>query len=121
MSIVASLLSIALFLAFGSAGAQKIVFNPAMSKAADHLGFSKSGYRRVGVVEVLGAIALLVGLSSSRSSALGIINEVAAGGFVVMMLAAVVTHLRQGDRAKSYSPALVLGVLSLVALLCRAL
>lgn len=120
MSIAASLLSIALFLIFGSAGAQKIVFNPTMSKTADHLGFTKRAYQRVGVIEVVGAVALLVGLSSTRSSVLGIINEVAAGGFVVMMLLAVATHLRKGDGVKGFSPALVLGLLSLAALICRA-
>lgn len=119
MSILASLLSIALFLAFASIGAQKIVFNPAMSKAADHLGFTKRGYQRVGAVEVLGAIALLVGLASTRSSLLGVINEVAAGGFVVMMLAAAVTHLRKGDRLKGAAPALVFGLFALLALVCR--
>ncbi len=120
MSILASLLSIALFLAFGSIGAQKIVFNPTMSKAADHLGFTKRGYQSIGVIEVLGAIALLVGLASTRSSILGIINEVAAGGFAAMMLVAVIAHLRKGDRLKGIAPALIFGVLSLLALICRA-
>lgn len=120
MSIAASLLSIALFLAFGSAGAQKIAFNPAMSMSAERLGYTRRGYQRIGVIEVLGAIALIVGLAGRRGAALGLINEVAAGGFFVMMLVAVVVHLRKGDRLAGVAPALILGALSLVALVCRA-
>ncbi|HVA53313.1 MAG TPA: DoxX family protein [Acidimicrobiales bacterium] len=112
MSVAASLLSIVLFLAFGSAGAQKIIFNPVMSKAADHLGFTKRSYRAIGLVEVLGAVGLLVGLAAKGSSLLAIVNETAAGGLFVMMGLAVSVHLRKGDKAKYFAPALVLGVLA---------
>jgi uncharacterized membrane protein YphA (DoxX/SURF4 family) len=119
MSIVASLLSIALFLAFGSAGAQKISFNPAMSRVADHLGFAKRSYQSLGVLEVLGAIALLIGLAAARTSLWGIVNEVAAGCLAVMMVLAVVVHLSKGDSAKYFTPALALGVVALVELATR--
>lgn len=119
MSVVASLLSIGLFLAFGSAGAQKIVFNPAMSKAADRLGITKRAYQRIGGVEVLGGIALLIGLAAKRSSPLAIVNEIGAGGLGVMMALVVVAHLRKRDAAKYFAPALVLGVLALVELVFR--
>ena len=119
MSIVASLLSIVLFLAFGSAGAQKMIFNPVMSKAAGHLGLTKRTYRAIGGIEVLGAIGLLIGLAARGSSLLGIVNEIAAGGLFVMMVLTVIFHLRKGDKAKYFVPALILGVLVLLELIFR--
>jgi uncharacterized membrane protein YphA (DoxX/SURF4 family) len=119
MSVVASLLSIVLFLAFSSAGAQKIIFNPVMSKAAGHLGFTKRSYRGIGLIEVLGAIGLLIGLAAKGSSLLAIVNEIAAAGLFVMMVLAVTFHLRNGDKAKYFAPALILGVLALLELIFR--
>jgi uncharacterized membrane protein YphA (DoxX/SURF4 family) len=119
MTAVASLLSIALFFAFGTAGAQKLVFNPAMSRVADHLGFTKRSYQRIGAIEVVGALGLLIGLSSRGSSVLAIVNEVAAGGLLLMMVAAVAVHVRSGDAFKYVAPALVLGVLVMLELIFR--
>jgi uncharacterized membrane protein YphA (DoxX/SURF4 family) len=119
MSVVAALLSILLFLAFASAGAQKVVFNPAMSKAAEHLGFTKRGYQRIGVVEVLGGIAVMAGLVAPRASALGVVNEIGAAGLTVMMAMAVAFHLRNGDKAKYFTPALALGVVALLEVIFR--
>ena len=62
MSVFAALLSIMLCLAFAMAGAQKILFNPVMSKSAEHLGFTKRGYRRIGVLELVGAVGVIVGV-----------------------------------------------------------
>src|ERR1700679_177253 len=76
MFVVAVLLSVVLFVSFASAGAQKIVFNPATSKAAEHFGFTKRGYQRIGLVELLGAVAVIAGLAASRGSALGVLNEI---------------------------------------------
>lgn len=119
MSVVASLLSIVLFLAFGSAGAQKIIFNPVMSKAAGHLGFTKRTYRTIGGIEVIGAVGVLIGLAAKGPSFLAIVNEIAAGGLFVMMVLAVSFHLRKGDRPKYFASALLLGVLALVELIFR--
>jgi hypothetical protein len=119
MFVVAVLLSVVLFVSFASAGAQKIVFNPSTSKAAEHLGFTKRGYQRIGLVELLGALAVIAGLVASRGSALGVLNEIAAAALTVMMGLAVRVHLRQGDATKYLAPALMLGVLALVELICR--
>jgi uncharacterized membrane protein YphA (DoxX/SURF4 family) len=119
MSAVAALLSVLLFLAFASAGVQKVVFNPVMSKAAEHLGFTKRGYQRIGVVEILGAVAVVIGLVASSASALGVINEIGAAGLTIMMAMAVAFHLRTGDKAKYFTPALALGVLALLEVIFR--
>lgn len=121
MSVAASLLSIALFVAFATTGLQKVVFNPASSRAAEHLGYAKRTYQRVGVVEVIGAIALMVGLAARRSAPLGLVNEIGAGVLVVLVAVLVLLQRRHGDRFAQYAPNLVLGVLALAALLTRAL
>jgi uncharacterized membrane protein YphA (DoxX/SURF4 family) len=119
MSIVASLLSIILFLAFFSAGIQKLQFNPMVSATAQHLGFTKSSYRKIGVLEILGGIAVLIGLAGARGSVLGIINEAAALGLALMMGGAVLMHLKKRDSAKQYSPALILLLLALIEVASR--
>lgn len=119
MSVVASLLSIVLFLAFVTSGAQKIQFNPYTSAVAQRLGFSKRAYQRLGLLEVVAAIAVLVGVASARGSLLGIINVVASSVLAVVMLLAVVFHLRKKDPFKSYAPALVLFVLAILQVIFR--
>lgn len=116
MAAVASIIAIVLFLAFATAGAQKVLFNPMMSQAADHLGFTKKAYQRVGVLEIAGAIGVLVGLAAKGSSPWAIINEAAALGLAVTMALAVFYHIKQRDAAKLFTPALVLGILSLIEL-----
>ena len=119
MSAVASILAITLFLAFVTSGLQKVLFNPIVSQSADHLGFTKRAYQRIGGLEVAGGIGLLVGLAARGGSFWGIINEVAAAGLTVLMAAAVITHLRMGDGVKLFTPALALAVLALVELIFR--
>jgi DoxX-like protein len=87
----AAIISIALFLVFMTIGAQKIVFNPTMSHSADRLGFTKAGYRRLGVVELAGGVAVLVGLASA-ADALAVVNEAGAG---VLVLTGLITLWRQ--------------------------
>ncbi len=119
MSVFAALFSIALCLAFALAGAQKILFNPVMSKSAEHLGFTKREYRRIGLLELAGALGVLVGVVADGSSFFGVLNELAAAGLAVMMLLAVRMHLRRGDGAKVSAPALVFGFLALLELIFR--
>jgi uncharacterized membrane protein YphA (DoxX/SURF4 family) len=119
MSVAASVLSIVLFLAFAAAGLQKIRFNPMMSGAAEHLGFTKAAYQRIGVLEFAGAVGVLIGLASSRSTFLGVLNIAAAAGLAVMMIGAVYFHLKTGDKFALFAPAVALAVLSLLELILR--
>ncbi|MFZ1062534.1 MAG: DoxX family protein [Acidimicrobiales bacterium] len=119
MSVAASVLSIVLFLVFATSGMQKIRFNPMMSAAAEHLGFSKIAYQRIGVLEFAGALGVLVGLASTRSSFLGVLNIAAAAGLAITMVAAVFLHLKKGDGAALFAPAGALTVLSILELIFR--
>jgi uncharacterized membrane protein YphA (DoxX/SURF4 family) len=119
MSAVAVLLTLTLFFAFLASGLQKVIFNPTMSRSADHLGFTKSAYQRVGGLEIAGAVGLLIGVAAWGSSFWAILNDAAALGLFLLMLRSAVSHLRTGDRAKEFSAVLLLGVLALLELILR--
>jgi len=119
MSAVAVLLTIILSIAFLASGLQKIIFNPTMSRAADHLGFTKSVYQRVGGLEIAGAVGLLVGVAAWGSSFWALLNDAAAFGLFALMMGAAVTQFRKGDKAPALAPVLVLGVLALLEMVLR--
>jgi uncharacterized membrane protein YphA (DoxX/SURF4 family) len=119
MRAVASILSIILFLAFVTAGAQKLIFNTMASQTAEHLGFKKSSFQRVGAVEVLGALGVMIGLAAKHGSSLALLNELAAGGLFVAMTGGTAAHLRKGDGLKGAAPAAALGLVCLVELILR--
>ena len=119
MAAVASIISIMLFLVFASGGIQKMTFNPLMSSSAARLGFSKSTYQRLGFLEILGGVGLLVGLSATGTSLWAIINDAAAGALTIMMILAVSVHLRRGENWRAYAPALILAIAALVELVLR--
>jgi hypothetical protein len=119
MAVAASLLTIALFLAFASAGIQKLLFHPAIEHIADRLGFSRPAYRRIGLLELLAAIALMAGIVATGTTFLAILNEAAAGVLTILMVCALAVHLRKHEKAKYFAPALVLGLLTLLELIFR--
>lgn len=105
-AVVGGVLAVA-FLAIGSA---KIAAVPQMRERAAHLGFGVSAYRRIGAVEVAGAIGLFVGF------VFPVIGIAAALGFVLLLGGAVLTHVRAGDNTKELAPALAVGVIAVASL-----
>jgi len=116
---VASILSIVVFLAFATSGLQKMIFNTMSSQMAEHLGFTKSSFRRIGVLEFIGGVGVLIGLAARHASTLAWINVAAATGLVLMMLGALAVHLRKGDGVKGSIPALALAALCVVEVVLR--
>lgn len=108
MNTTTTLLAGVLVLAFGALGAAKLVPVPAMRERAHHVGFSVAAYRRIGTLEVLAALGILLG------AAVPVIGVLAATGLVLLLAGAVVTHLRNGDGIKEIAPALVFGVAAVV-------
>ncbi len=98
-TILASLLVVA----FAAAGTAKLAAVPAMRAKADHVGFSVAAYRRIGLLEVLAVLGILVG------AAVPVIGALAATGLVLLLGGAVVAHLRNGDGLREVAPAVVLG------------
>ncbi len=119
MLVVASLTSIALFLAFFSIGAPRIVFNPHASSQADRLEYTKRRFQLQGALEIVLGVVLVVGLKATGSSALAILNELAAVGLLVL---ASLTgwRLRQTRVAiRVYGPWFALALACLVELVFR--
>jgi DoxX-like family len=92
-----------LVVAFGLLGSAKLAAVPAMRARAQHVGFSVDAYRKIGALEVLAALGILVGIT------VPVIGALAATGLVLMLGGAVVVHLRNGDGLRELAPALVLG------------
>jgi len=115
MSIVVDVLLVVLALPFLGSGVMKIVGASAMRSSADHLGLSFSSYRLIGVLEVLGAAGLLVGIAW-RPAAIA-----AAVGLALLMVGAIGYHRRAHDAPGEIAPPVVLGVLSLAGAVLAAL
>jgi uncharacterized membrane protein YphA (DoxX/SURF4 family) len=114
MFIVTVVLAVLLALAFGASGGQKVAGVKSAMDGADHLRFSHNAYKGIGALELLAAIGLLVGL------AVWPLGVAAGAGLVLLMIGAVISHIRAGDKIAHFAPALVLGLLALVEAIVRA-
>jgi len=106
-----SILAGVLVVAFAAAGAAKLAAVPAMRARAAHVGFSVAAYRRIGLLEILGVLGLLVG------ALLPAIGALAAAGLLLLLGGAVLAHLRRGDGPRELAPAVVLGLATLAFLI----
>ncbi|MBT0772591.1 DoxX family protein [Kineosporia sp. J2-2] len=118
MDVVLWVVAALLAAAFAAAGAMKLaqprakLIESGMGWAGD---FGDGQVKLIGLVEVLGAIGLIL------PAALGIVpvlTPLAAAGLFVTMVVAVVVHLRRGEGGGAV-PALVLGLLSLFVAIMR--
>lgn len=103
-----SILAGLLIIAFATLGSAKLAAVPAMRSRAAHVGFSVATYRRIGLLEVLAVLGILVG------AAIPAIGVVAAAGLVLLLGGAIVAHLRNGDGLRELAPAVVLGAVTVV-------
>jgi hypothetical protein len=101
-----SILAALLVLAFAALGTAKLAAVPAMRAKAEHVGFSVTAYRRIGFMEVLGVVGLLVG------AFVPVIGALAAVGLLLLLAGAAVTHLRNGDGIRDIAPAIILGLVT---------
>jgi len=100
-----------LVVAFAATGSAKLAAVPAMRAKAEHVGFTVAAYRRIGFLEVLGVLGLIVGAFVPAIGAL------AAAGLLILLAGAIVAHLRNGDGLREIAPAVVLGLVTLGFLL----
>jgi hypothetical protein len=91
--------------AFLTLGTGKVLAVPTMRARAAHAGFTVAAYRRIGVLEVAGALGVLVGLAVPR---LGVL---AAAGLLLLMAGALATHVRIRDGLAEMAPAVTVGLL----------
>lgn len=101
-----TVLAAVLVVVFGAFGLAKLAAVPAMRARAAHVGFSVDAYRAIGVLEILAVLGILVG------AAVPMIGALAASGLVLLLVGAVVAHLRHGDGIRELAPALVLGAVA---------
>ena len=102
-----SILAGLLVVAFAAVGSAKLAAVPAMRARAEHVGFSVSAYRRIGFLEVLAVIGLLIG------AFVPVIGALAAAGLLMLLGGAIVAHLRNSDGMREVAPAVVLGLVTL--------
>ena len=94
-------LAVLVTLIFALLGAAKILALPRMRELATDAGFSVDAYRRIGGLELAGAIGVALGPAVPQ---LGVL---AAAGLLALLAGAVATHLRHGDGIGRMAPALV--------------
>ena len=114
MSVASTVLAGLLALIFFTLGTAKIFTVQPMRERAAEVGFSTMAYGRIGLLEVAGAIGLLLG------SIEPLIGALAGAGLLLLLGGAVVAHLREGDGPRKVAPAVACGLLVaayLVALL----
>ena len=92
----------------------KLAANPGTAWATD---YTPAQVRLIGLVEVLGAIGLVVPPLVDTAE---VLVPLAAAGLALTMLGAFGTHLRRGDPRTAMVPPLVLGTLAVVIAIGRA-
>ncbi len=95
-------LTIALVGCFTMLGLAKVVGAAGMPARAAHVGFDSAAYKRIGALELLAVLGLLLGL------VLPWIGLAAAVGLLLLMTGACITHLRKGDGPREIAPAVVM-------------
>ena len=95
-------LTIVLVGCFTMLGLAKVAGAAGMLARAAHVGLNSAAYRRIGALELLAALGLLLGLVEPW------IGLAAAVGLVLLMTGACVTHLRNGDGPREIAPAVVM-------------
>ncbi|UGT67866.1 DoxX family protein [Nocardia gipuzkoensis] len=106
-TILAALLAIVLL----GAGTTMILAISVQRDTAAHLGFRVNAFRRIGVLEVLGAIGVLLGLKIPT------IGVLAAVGVVALMVGAAISHLRVRDRLPQLIPPMAIAAVGVAYLI----
>ena len=88
-------------LVFAVLGVAKILAVPRMREMAAHAGFSVAAYRRIGVLEVAGAIGVALG------PIVRLFGGLAGAGLLLLLAGALTTHARNHDTARAVIPAVV--------------
>lgn len=113
MTLAAAILAVLLALIFSALGTAKILALRPMRALAEEVGFSVSAYRRIGMLELAAAAGLLIGLIEP------LIGALAGAGLLLLLGGAVLTHVRKGQGAKKFAPAVAVGLLVAAYLVIR--
>lgn len=108
-------LTIALVGCFTMLGLAKVVGAAGMLARAAHVGLNTAAYRRIGALELLAALGLLLGLVEAW------VGLAAAVGLVLLMTGACVIHLRNGESPREIAPAVVMTAVLVSYLIAAAI
>ena len=86
-------------------GGAKVVGTESMQERAVHVGFTAADYKRIGVLELLAAAGIGLGL------AVPVIGVLAASGLLLLLGGALAAHQRAGDPPKVMAAPLVVAAL----------
>lgn len=113
MNIALWIAAFILALAVLAAGMMKLVRTPQQLEAAG-MGWVKhfppAAPKVIGLLEVLGAVGLILPAFTGIAP---VLVPLAATGLALLMLGAVITHVRIGDSVREAAPAIVLAVLAI--------
>lgn len=117
MNTVIWVISALLAAAFFAAGLQKILQpKEKLRERTPYVDdFSQNTVRGIGVAEVLGAVGLILPWALDIAP---VLTPLAASGLVVVMVGAVLTHVRRKEQ-REIVPPLVLGALALLVAVVR--
>jgi len=109
MKIAAVVLSGVVALAFLATGAAKLLGHVRMIETSTHLGYSMRSFRIIGLLEVLGAIGIMLAPWWLP------LSVAAATGLILLMIGAAIAHLRAKDPIQLAAPALGSALLTAAA------
>ena len=92
-------------LVFAGLGVAKVLAVPATREMAAHAGFSVAAYRRIGALEVAGAIGVALG------PAVRLFGGLAGAGLLLLLAGALATHVRNHDAGRALIPAVACAML----------
>ncbi len=121
MSILASVLSLALVIVFVTTALLRLRGNALQVATAQRLGVEPGRWRVLGWVELVGALLVAVGYRATRLSPLGLANEVGAGLLLLASAWVWTRHLRHHERWLRWAGTLALALGALVEILARVL
>ncbi|MGW4212138.1 DoxX family protein [Lentzea sp. NPDC004789] len=98
-------LAVLVALIFAGLGTMKVLALPRARELAAHSGFSVTAYRGIGALELAGAAGVLLGL------AVPLLGGLAGAGLLLLLVGAVITHVRNEDTLPQLAPAVVCALL----------
>ena len=96
-------------------GGAKVLRLAPMRERAAHVGFTTPDYARIGVLELLAAIGLGIGLVAP------VVGVLAASGLLLLLGGALASHLRSGDSPSELIPAGIVTLLTVAYLVALTL
>ncbi|WP_280492059.1 DoxX family protein [Nocardia asiatica] len=113
MTIASVVLALVSAVFFAAIGASKALAAPSMRERAAHVGYTVAAYRAIGCAELAGALGLLLGIWCRQ------LGVVAGIGLLLLLIGAVVVHVRTGDGVREFAPALVSCVVTVAYLVTQ--